>query len=143
MNFPPDWSIWVKIGIPASLEAASVFPTKPSYYNLKILILKYSPNRCSQNESLRKCPQKFRKIFETDIFKLHGFVGNPDADSRLAGIPILTHIDRSGGKFNFENDPYFPIPVWQKFGFCDTSANMADFSAKCVRKVGFILLTSI
>ena len=34
----------------------------------------------------------------------------------------------SGGKLNFENDPYFPI--WQKFGFCDTSANTADFSAK-------------
>jgi len=33
--------------------------------------------------------------FKTDIFKLYydGFVGNPDADSRLAGIPVLTHID--------------------------------------------------
>ncbi len=68
--------------------------------------------------------------FKTDIFKFfyNSLVGDPGADSRLTGIPILTHIDRSGGKLNFENDPYFPI--WQKFGFCDTSANMADFSAK-------------
>ena len=56
-------------------------------------------------------------------------------DSRLAGILILTHIDWSGGKLNFENDPYFPI--WQKFGFCDTSANMADFYAKMRAKGRF------
>ena len=39
--------------------------------------------------------------FKTDIFKFfyNGFVGDPDADSRLTGIPSLTHIDRSGGKF--------------------------------------------
>ena len=116
LNFPRDRSIWVKMGIPASLESASGFPTKPWYYNLKISILKYSPNICSQNESLRKCPQKSRKIFKTDIFKFfyNGFVGDPDADSRLTGIPILIHIDRSGGKF--ENHDYSLTTIDQNFG---------------------------
>ena len=59
-------------------------------------------------------------------------MGNPDADSRLTGILILTHIDRSGGKFNFENDPYFP--KCEKFGFCGTSANITDFYAKMTGK---------
>ena len=53
---------------------------------------------------------------------------DPDADSRLTGIPILTHIDRSGGKLNFENDPYFPID--RKFGFCERSVNMTDIDSK-------------
>ena len=44
LSFPPDRSIWVRMGIPVSLESASEFPTKPSYYNLKIYILKFSPN---------------------------------------------------------------------------------------------------
>ena len=70
LKFSPERSIWVRMGIPASLESASGFPTKPWYYNLKISILKFSPNICSQNESLRKCPQKSRKIFKIDIFKL-------------------------------------------------------------------------
>ena len=67
---------------------------------------------------------KYLKPIFSNYFD-NGFVGDPDADSRLTGIPILIHNDRSGGKLNFENDPYFPI--WQKFGFCDTSANTADF----------------
>ena len=72
LKFSPEWSIWVRMGIPASLESASGFSTKPSYYNLKMPILNFSPNIyiCSQNESLRKCPQKSRKIFKIGVFKL-------------------------------------------------------------------------
>ena len=84
LNFPPDRSICVRMRIPVSLESASGFPKKPSYYNLKTSIFKFSPNIpvCSQNESLLKCPQKSRKIFKTEIFKSYydGFVGNPGAD---------------------------------------------------------------
>ena len=35
-KFPPNQSIWVRMGIPVSLESASGLPTKPSYYNLKM-----------------------------------------------------------------------------------------------------------
>ena len=82
LSFPPDRSIWGQNGNPISLESASGFLTKPSYYNLKISILKYSPislRKCPQNESLRKCPKKSRQIFKTDIFNYNmiGLSGTP------------------------------------------------------------------
>ena len=97
---------------------------------MKISILKCSLRKCPQNKSLRKCPQNIYIFFENDIFKLYyeSFVGSPDADSRLTGIPILTHIDWFGGNFDFQNDPYFP--TYRKFGFCDRSVNMTDFDTK-------------
>ena len=124
------------MGIPVSLESASGSPTKPWYYNLKISVSNIFRDFCGHLRKDSFCEHILGEKFKIDIIKLYyvSFAGNPDADSRLAGISILTQIDRYGGKFDFENDPYFPI--WQKFGFCDKSANMADFSAKMRAKGG-------
>ena len=55
--------------------------------------------------------------FKTYIFEKFSccFVRDPNADSRPRGISIWTHIDRSQGNVNFQNDRYFRI--YGKFGF--------------------------
>ena len=70
LKFSPERSIWVRMGIPASLESASGFPTKPSYYNLKMPILNIFRDFCGHLRKDSFCEHMLGEYFKIDIFKL-------------------------------------------------------------------------
>ena len=81
-------------------------------------------------------------MFKIDIFEKFYFciVRDPDVGSRPRGISISTHIDRSQGNVNFQNDRYFRI--YGKFGFEPNQSIWSIFPWKWHGKVGIMLLTS-